>query len=122
MEIATAWPVKSMITRPAADAELADGRPVAVAGHAWAGESKVEKVRISTDFGCTWSDASVSPPPNKYAWQRWEASVTFPRRGYYEIWSQAVDGRGNAQPLRQPWNPKGYMYHAVDRLPIRVKG
>ncbi len=121
MEIATAWIIKSMITRPAADSQVRVGTKIPVAGHAWAGERKVEKVLVSTDYGVGWKKALLKPAPNKYAWNRWETQVSLPNQGYYEIWARAFDDDGSAQPFRQPWNPKGYLGNVIHRLPVLVQ-
>lgn len=121
MEIATSWIIKSLITRPAADAPVVVGKKLSVAGHAWAGESRVDKVLISTDFGIHWTAARLKAPPNRFAWYRWESEVSFARQGYYEIWARGFDDQGSAQPFRQPWNPKGYLSNVIHRLPIHVK-
>ncbi|MXW79849.1 MAG: hypothetical protein F4Z57_12865, partial [Gemmatimonadetes bacterium] len=36
------------------------------------------------------------------------------------IWARAFDDAGNAQPFRQPWNPKGYLGNVIHRVPIAV--
>lgn len=117
----TSWPIKSMITHPAADGTIKAGDKVEIRGHAWAGEDKVDRVEISTDFGATWKKADLKAPPNKYAWQRFSLAASFPVQGYYEIWARAVDDKGRAQPFLQPWNPKGYMGNMVHRVPVIVK-
>ncbi|MFQ5888629.1 MAG: sulfite oxidase [Gemmatimonadota bacterium] len=121
MVVATSWIIKSLITHPAADSRLATGERVPVAGHAWAGEREVARVLVSTDYGITWEEVTLADPPNRYAWQRWETEVSFGRRGYYEIWARAFDRDGSGQPLRQPWNPKGYLGNVVHRVPVLVE-
>jgi hypothetical protein len=79
-------------------------------------------VRVSTDYGETWHDATLRPAPAKYAWARWEASVRVPNKGYHEIWAQAMDDKGGRQPFRQPWNPRGYLGNVVHRVPIVAMG
>jgi DMSO/TMAO reductase YedYZ molybdopterin-dependent catalytic subunit len=118
MVIATAWVVKSMITRPAPEAQVRVGEAFGVRGHAWAGENAVARVRVSADYGRTWRDARLAAPPAKYAWSRWEAQVAVPTTGYHEVWAQAVDDKGDRQPIRQPWNPRGYLGNAVHRVPL----
>ncbi|MEM8931015.1 MAG: sulfite oxidase [Acidobacteriota bacterium] len=122
MEIATECRVKALITRPAAEVRVGVDQPVRVAGHAWAGERQVSTVRISIDRGTTWTEATLTPPPNRYAWARFEASIRFSAAGPAEIWAQAIDDRGDAQPIEQPWNPEGYLGNGVQRLPILVDG
>ncbi|MCG8404877.1 MAG: sulfite oxidase [Phycisphaerales bacterium] len=120
MAVATSWIVKSLITRPTANDKFSVGQKIPVAGHAWAGEDAVAKVLVSTDYGMHWQEAKLNPPPNKYAWYRWRTELSFARKGYYEIWARAFDDKGNAQPFRQPWNPKGYLGNVIHRLPVRV--
>jgi DMSO/TMAO reductase YedYZ molybdopterin-dependent catalytic subunit len=120
MVIATAWIIKSMITQPAANTRLEPGTPVKVRGHAWAGEDQVESVYVSTDYGRHWEKAVLQRPANRYAWYGFETTVSFPDQGYYEIWARAEDDKGNTQPARQPWNPKGYLSNVIHRLPVLV--
>jgi DMSO/TMAO reductase YedYZ molybdopterin-dependent catalytic subunit len=118
MVIATSWVVKSMITQPAGEAAVRAWDTIPIRGHAWAGENRVAKVRVSADYGETWREALVRPAPAKYAWSRWETHVRIPGKGYQEIWAQAIDDKGNAQPMRQPWNPRGYLGNVVHRVPV----
>ncbi|MCO6413552.1 MAG: sulfite oxidase, partial [Thiogranum sp.] len=120
MKILTAWQIKSMITLPQADSAFAAGKPVAVRGHAWAGENRVDKVMLSTDYGITWKQAKLTQPANKYAWYHFDADISFDGKGYYEVWARAFDDKGDAQPFRQPWNPKGYLGNVIHRVPVRV--
>ena len=120
MRIATAWQVKSLITRPEPHLEFSVGIPVAARGHAWAGENQVDKVMVSTDFGLQWQETRLIPPSNRYAWYHWETELTFMNRGYYEIWARAYDDTGAAQPFTQPWNPKGYLGNVIHRVPVLV--
>lgn len=127
MIIATSGLIKSLITRPksniAADTdrlEICTGVPIKVGGHAWGGENNVDKVYISTDFGIKWQKTALIKPSNRYAWHHWETETAFKKKGYYEIWARAFDDKGNAQPFRQPWNPKGYLGNVVHRVPVFV--
>ena len=122
MEIATFLKVKSIVTRPAPDAALRVGEKVRLSGHAWAGEDRVAGVRVSTDYGIRWSEARLTPPPARYAWCRWEAETTFAGKGYYEVWAQAVNDRGDAQPFRSIWSPQGYLNNLIHRVPVQVEG
>lgn len=127
MEIATSALIKSLITRPksnvATDSDrlgISAGSPVQVGGHAWSGENKVDKVHISTDYGIKWQETRLIKPSNRYAWYHWETETAFEKRGYYEIWARAFDNKGNAQPFRQPWNPRGYLGNVIHRVPVIV--
>lgn len=119
--IIESMPVKSLITYPETGAEIASSHPVAlVRGHAWAGDNKVAKVDISTDFGSTWIPATLTEPVNDYAWQHFSADVRFPMAGYYEVWARATDDEGRAQPFTPGWNPKGYLNNSIHRIAVRV--
>lgn len=112
-------PVKSLITFPETGIQLKEPS-VEVRGHAWAGDRQVKEVHLSNDFGATWIKAQLSPPPNKAAWQRFKAKVTFPQKGYYEVWARAVDSDGISQPFAISWNPKGYLNNSYHRIAVTV--
>ncbi len=119
MEILTIMPVKSLITEPETGAEVSAGQPVAISGHAWAGNGDVQSMHVSLDFGQTWQEAELDAPPNKYAWQRWRAEVTPPEAGYYEVWARATDRNGMMQPPVTPgWNPRGYGNNMMHRIAL----
>ena len=112
-------PVKSLITRPKTNLETRD-RTIEVGGHAWAGDRVVRKLDVSIDFGTTWQEAELNDPVNPYAWQNWRANVTFPSRGYFEVWCRATDDKGDMQPFALAWNPKGYLNNTMHRIAVRV--
>jgi len=90
-------------------------------GHAWAGDLRVRKMRVSINFGVTWQKASLRRPVNRLAWQHWSAEVEFPEPGYYEIWARAEDESGDSQPVAIPgWNPRGYLNNACHRIAVMV--
>jgi DMSO/TMAO reductase YedYZ molybdopterin-dependent catalytic subunit len=119
--IIEAMPVKSIITHPAANQEIA-GRTVEVRGHAWAGDRKVSAVDVSYDFGATWQSAALDAPANPYAWQHWRAEIELPQAGYYEVWARATDESGQMQPFAVAWNPRGYINNAMHRIALTVTG
>lgn len=114
-------PVKSLITYPQSGITHEQSNELVVKGHAWAGDKKVKTMHVSIDFGQSWSEVSVSKPVNKNAWQQWKSKLTFPQKGYYEIWARATDETGAAQPMVLPgWNPKGYLNNACHRIAIKI--
>lgn len=120
MEIIERMPVKSLITRPGSGIEI-NGRSLDLRGHAWSGAGDVSEMHVSHDFGVTWTKADLKLPRNKYAWQRWEATIEFPTEGYYEVWARATDHTGRMQPMLVPgWNPKGYLNNAMHRIAVKV--
>ena len=122
MVILESMPVRSIITNIAHGTELPAGtRKLDLRGHAWAGENTVSAVHVSIDYGATWKAAEVKAPPNKYAWQRWNASVDLPSAGYYEAWVRATDSTGKMQPhVVGNWNPQGYGGNAMHRIAVLV--
>jgi sulfite oxidase len=120
--ILESMPVRAVITHPADGAKLAAGtKKLDLRGHAWAGENEVRTVDISTDYGVTWTPAKVAAPPNKYAWQRFTASVDLPLAGYYEVWAKATDAKGVTQPfVAGNWNPQGYGGNPINRIRVLV--
>jgi DMSO/TMAO reductase YedYZ molybdopterin-dependent catalytic subunit len=117
--IIESMPVKSMITSPQTGTKVA-GRSLAVRGHAWAGERAVRAVHLSVDFGATWTRASLQRAPNRYSWQTFAGTVSFPTQGYYEVWARATDDAGVMQPFVPPWNPDGYLNNAMHRIAVTV--
>ena len=121
MCIIESLPVKSLVTFPRSGVVQAQSERLAVRGHAWAGDRSVKSMYTSIDFGATWSEAELAPPVNRLAWQQWKASVSFPVKGYYEVWARAVDEAGVSQPMVLPgWNPKGYLNNACHRIAVQV--
>jgi DMSO/TMAO reductase YedYZ molybdopterin-dependent catalytic subunit len=121
MCIIESMPVKSLITYPKTGAILKKGQPLNIRGHAWAGELEVTKMEYSIDFGSTWKTCRIDKPSNRLAWQHFEATVDFPKAGYYEVWARATDENGFAQPMILPgWNPKGYLNNACHRIAVKV--
>ncbi len=119
MCIIESMPVKSLITFPKSGAILDKGE-IGIRGKAWAGEYKVNEVLTSIDFGSSWQRAQLDQPKNRLAWQTWRAKISFPKKGYYEIWAKAKDENGNEQPMVLPgWNPKGYLNNACHRIAIK---
>lgn len=121
MRIIESMPVKSLITYPKSGAVLKKSKVLEIRGHAWAGESEVNVMEYSIDFGATWHSCKLDSPVNKLAWQHFKVNITFPKSGYYEVWSKATDSNGVQQPMLVPgWNPKGYLNNACHRIAIKI--
>jgi DMSO/TMAO reductase YedYZ molybdopterin-dependent catalytic subunit len=119
--IIESMPVKSLITAPKSGLVHPLEEPFRLRGHAWAGDRAVRSVHLSRDFGATWASAQLRAPANRLAWQRWTGELTFPTRGYYEVWARAEDEAGVSQPMVMPaWNPKGYLNNACHRIAVQV--
>ncbi|MEM9328970.1 MAG: sulfite oxidase, partial [Bacteroidota bacterium] len=121
MCIIESMPVKSLITQPKSGAIMAVGDTLQVRGHAWAGELEVRGMECSIDFGASWQKCELDPPANRLAWQQWRSTISFPQRGYYEVWARATDATGKSQPMVLPgWNPKGYLNNACHRIAVMI--
>ncbi len=121
MCIIESMPVKSLITYPKSGAMINKGKKLDIRGHAWAGELEVVKMEYSIDFGSTWQSCPIEKPANRLAWQNFNASIDFPKEGYYEVWARATDSLGISQPMLLPgWNPKGYLNNACHRIAVKV--
>lgn len=119
--IIESMPVKSIVTFPKSGVSHPLAEPLSCRGHAWAGDLEVSEVHVSIDFGATWTKAKLDKPANRLAWQRWNAEVRFPQKGYYEVWARAVDSQGRSQPMIVPgWNPKGYLNNACHRVAVQA--
>lgn len=121
MCIIESMPVKSLITYPKSGAMINKGKKLDIRGHAWAGELEVTQMEYSIDFGSTWQSCPIEKPANRLAWQHFNASIGFPKEGYYEVWARATDSNGISQPMLLPgWNPKGYLNNACHRIAVKV--
>lgn len=78
--------------------------------------------RERIDFGATCMDAELAAPANDSAWQTFNAKVTFPQAGYYEVGAKATDDQEVGQPFAITWNPKGYLNNTFHRIALIVKG
>lgn len=121
MCIIESMPVKSLITYPKTGGMIKLGKEVEIRGKAWAGDLSVKAMQISIDFGASWQEVQLDPPPNRLSWQAWKTRIKLPEKGYYEIWARATDSAGNMQPMVVPgWNPKGYLNNACHRIALKV--
>jgi DMSO/TMAO reductase YedYZ molybdopterin-dependent catalytic subunit len=67
-------------------------------GIAAAGERKVERVEVSTDYGVTWNDARIVTQTLPNIWVTWAYEWSLPPTGRYEIVARATDSSGDIQP------------------------
>jgi sulfite oxidase len=117
----TAIKPKSVIASPLAGERLAAG-PVTIRGAAWAGESPVARVDVSTDSGRTWRPAKLGADRAPYAWRLWETTWTPPGEGAYVLMAKTTDEKGGTQPFIADWNPSGYLWNVVPAVRVEVGG
>jgi hypothetical protein len=108
--------VKSTIAHPGAWA-----RPglVTVQGVAWSNASPVTKVEISSDSGTSWQLAKLTGTATKYGFRRWTYAWQAPE-GMQTLISRATNSAGQMQPLRQEWNPSGYLWNVAQPRPVLI--
>jgi DMSO/TMAO reductase YedYZ molybdopterin-dependent catalytic subunit len=111
--------VKSQIARPRAYETIAPNQLYTVFGAAWAGETEVAEVAVSTDAGHTWVNAEFLDPVGRYAWRRWKYDWLTPRKpGKCTLLARAKDVEGNVQPEEHDRNYGSYVIN--HSLPIEV--
>jgi DMSO/TMAO reductase YedYZ molybdopterin-dependent catalytic subunit len=111
--------LKSEITRPRVYETLAPDQVYTVGGAAWAGETEVTGVEVSTDGGQTWAEAEFLDPARRHAWRRWKFDWRTPREpGRYTLLSRARGADGSAQPEKH--DPSYGSYVITHPLPIEV--
>jgi DMSO/TMAO reductase YedYZ molybdopterin-dependent catalytic subunit len=111
--------VKAEISRPAVYETLEPNRRYTISGAAWAGETDVTEVMVSTDGGQTWAEAAFVDPVQRHAWRRWKLEWLTPKQpGHYTLLARARDAKGSVQPTEHDQNYGTYVInHSV---PIEI--
>jgi DMSO/TMAO reductase YedYZ molybdopterin-dependent catalytic subunit len=111
--------LKSAIARPQVYETLPPDRLYTVFGAAWAGETEVTEIAVSTDGGLTWAEAHFLDPARRHVWRRWKFDWLTPKEpGQYTLLARAKDANGTVQPDKHDWN---YASYAINHLfPIEV--
>jgi DMSO/TMAO reductase YedYZ molybdopterin-dependent catalytic subunit len=111
--------VKAQIARPARFEVVKKATNYRVYGAAWAGESEISKVELSTDAGATWSSAKLLGESMPSAWRLWESSWQTPDQSCrMTVMARATDKRGRTQPIERDADLRNVMIHHV--LPVEV--
>lgn len=87
----------------------------AIHGVAWAGESSITKVEISTDGGTTWSAATLLSEAKPFEWVHWEFKWS-PAPGRYRLIARATDAEGRTQPEKR--DPDRRTYQINHLVPV----
>src|SRR6266436_2308833 len=91
--------LKSEIARPRVYETLAPNQIYTVSGAAWAGETDVAEIAVSTDGGQTWAEAEFLDPVRRHAWRRWKFDWLTPKKpGQYTLLARVGDAGGVLQP------------------------
>ena len=93
--------VKAAFSRPL-DGAILVGRRFAARGAAWAGESRVRQVELTSDAGKTWQAARLLSAAQPYAWVHWSYDWIIRQPGSYELTVRAIDDTGREQPAERP--------------------
>ncbi len=111
--------LKSEIARPRVYETVAPNQVYVVCGAAWAGETDVAGVAVSTDGGQTWGEAEFLDPVRRHAWRRWKFAWLTPKKpGRYTLLARARGADGSAQPDQHDANCGTYVI--THPLPIEV--
>jgi DMSO/TMAO reductase YedYZ molybdopterin-dependent catalytic subunit len=119
IDVVGPMPVKSEILRPS------DGTILGVGGNrifgmAWAGESAVAAVEISTDGGETWQRAQLHGPVARFSWSPWEYLWEVAAPGCYTILARAVAEDGQVQPMQHDRRRGGYLINFCRPIKVSV--
>jgi DMSO/TMAO reductase YedYZ molybdopterin-dependent catalytic subunit len=111
--------LKSEISRPGVYETLTPNQVYTVCGAAWAGETEVIEVAVSTDNGQTWEKAEFLDPVQRHAWRRWKFDWLTPREpGKCTLLARAKDAGGTVQPDEHDQNYGSYVINHP--LPIEI--
>lgn len=113
--------IMSVVFGPMAG-ETVRGGDVTIHGVAWNdGVVPISEVRVSLDRGATWHAAEFEAPDGPYAWHPWQLRISL-ASGAHEIRVRAIDAWGRTQPTDglTTWNPGGWDWHGIDRVPFQV--
>jgi DMSO/TMAO reductase YedYZ molybdopterin-dependent catalytic subunit len=109
---------KAAIARPGPNEVIPAGKPYTVFGAAWAGESAVAKVELSTDGGKSWSPAKLAEKPKPFCWVKWSWEWAPAEKGAARLIARCTDEKGDTQPEKRDPNRRSY---AINHwMPVEV--
>lgn len=108
---------RSFITNIKPGATVPAGRPLAVRGIAFGGDTGVKKVEFSSDGGKTWHTAQLGKDEGKYSFRNWNARFT-PAKGDHTLMVRCTNSDNLVQPTRANWNPAGFMRNVIETTPV----
>jgi DMSO/TMAO reductase YedYZ molybdopterin-dependent catalytic subunit len=108
---------RSFITNVKAGATVPAGKPLALRGIAFGGDTGVKRVEVSNDGGKSWGDAKLGKDEGKYSFRAWTAHFT-PASGSTTLMVRCTNTNDLAQPDQANWNPSGFMRNVVEATPI----
>lgn len=111
---------RSFVTNVGAGATLPVGKPAAVRGIAFGGDTGLKRVDFSADGGQTWHAARLGKDEGKYGFRRWETRFTPKAKGVVVLMVRATNSNGEVQPAAANWNPSGFMRNLIESTPVTV--
>ena len=112
--------VKAEIARPMQHEVVRANSTYRVVGAAWAGESEITQVDLSTDGGRSWQAARLIDTSVPFAWRFWEYEWQTPtEKSRKTLMARATDARGRTQPMERDEDRRDAMISHV--LPIEVE-
>ena len=113
---------KAHIARPTLHAAVPGGKPYTITGAAWAGESRLAKVEVSTDGGKTWAGATLTGDEKPFCWRLWEYRWAVPaEKGPVRLVARATDADGRTQPEARNPDRRSYMINHLVPVEIIVR-
>ena len=111
--------LKSEIARPRVHETLPSNSVYTVCGAAWAGETDVTEIAVSTNGGRNWKEAEFLDPVRRHVWRRWKFDWLTPKEpGQYTLLARAMDATGTLQPAEHDQNYGPYVINHL--LPLEV--
>ncbi len=111
--------LKCEIARPRVYETLPTNQIYTVSGTAWAGETEVSEIAVSTDGGQSWTKAEFLDPVQQNAWRRWKFDWLTPKQsGKHTLLARAKGSNGGIQPEQHDRSYGSYAIHHP--LPIDV--
>src|SRR5215475_5104580 len=116
----TEMQIKAEIAYPAEGETVPANTNVRVRGAAWACDTEISKVELSTDGGATWNGASLVGESKPNAWRLWKFDWKTPTQaGKQTLIARATDSLGRTQPVNR--DPDRGTYIINHLLPIDVE-
>jgi len=110
---------KAAIARPTFGEVVPAGKPYTIHGAAWAGESALAKVEISSDGGKSWLPAKLTGAEKPFCWRTWEFPWQVPAgKGPIKLVARATDAAGATQPDQRDTDRRSYMINHL--VPVEV--
>jgi len=113
--------MNSVTCLPTAGTKVAAGN-ITVQGYTLArgyGDRIITKVEVSSDGGRRWREAKFTSDARSFCWRLWEADVEVTGETA-ELIVRATDSAGVRQPMKCPWNLKGYLFNGWHRSKLEV--